>query len=335
MKFHLLAGLTALLLLCGCGKTQESEGAAPERDTAVLELSLSATPAPEAQDEAARYGVYSLDGGEETDEFGNYDSDTGDENALLAQDGAALTIRNADVNKTGDGAHDMLSGLNAAAAAAGGASLRLESCTVTTNGLGAIGLFASGEGSLIGALDAQVVTAGGNSPALALTHGAAAEIESSRLMSEAADAPLIAAAGGASVTLRGCTLQFSGAEAVRVADGELALTLDAQQLTGDIALAASEGGAAGLRLTLQNGAAFTGALLSGSADSVHVSLDETSQWTLTAEITLSSLSAPDTDFAGIQSNGFNIYYNAELETNAWLGSQAYMLPGGGFLSPRI
>ena len=90
-----------------------------------------------------------------------------------------------------------------------------------------------------------------------------------------------------------------------------------------------------LELKLLKGASFTGAVAADNADAIFVSLDETSTWTLTGEQTIAALTAPDTSFSGIQSAGFNIYYNAELDANAWLGSQAYVLPGGGFLSPLI
>ena len=39
--------------------------------------------------------------------------------------------------------------------------------------------------------------------------------------------------------------------------------------------------------------------------------------------------------ANIESNGFNLYYDSEAVENAYLGSQSFLLPGGGFLAPII
>lgn len=334
MKKQMICWLLIIALMaCGCGarrKTQEQD-ASGKPEVVVL----STAPVGGEPDESARYGVYSLDGGEQSEEFGTYDSDTADESALLARDGAAFTIRNADINKTGDSAGDILFGMNAAAASVSGAQLILENCTLTTNGLGASGLFCGGEGSRLSVVSSQIVTAGGNSPALVLAAGGAADIGETRLMTEAADAPLLAVRGDAAARLSGCTLQFSAAHAVEARGGTLALTLDAQRLEGDIRLVDMDEMSAGLRLTLQNEAFFQGAILAANTSAVHVALDEGSSWTLTQEQTLAGLTAPDTNFSGIQSNGFNIYYNAGLETNVWLNSQAYRLPGGGYLSPLI
>ncbi len=326
--------LLAGLMLCGCGAKNKAEMPVSQAQPEVV--TLSAAPSEQEAGEGTHYGVYSLDGGELTEEFGTYDSDTADENALLACDGAVFTVRDADINKTGDAASSLFSGLNAAAAAVAGAQMTLENCVLTTNGAGATGLFCAGEGTLLNVSNAQAVTAGANSPALVAADGAAAIIAGTRLMSEATDASLILTRGNAAVTLSGCTLQFAGAQAVEAHGGLLSLTLDGQQLAGDIRLTAlNDEMPAALALTLKNGASFTGAILAGSMDEISVTLDGSSAWTLTGDLTLSALTAPDTSFSGIQSNGFSVFYNAEHEANAWLNSQAYALPGGGYLTPMI
>lgn len=332
MKKRSICWLLIALLVCGCGAGKRAQSPTVEPEVVAPDNAPAET---SGADESARYGVYSLDGGELSEESGNYDSDAADENALLSRDGADFTITNADINKTGDSASDLFLGLNAAAASVSGAQLTLDGCTLTTNGLGASGLYCGGEGARLTVGGSQIVTAGGNSPTLVLASGGSALIKGSRLMSEAADTPLIAARGDTSVTLSDCTLQSAAAHAVETRAGMLTLWLDAQVYTGDIRLIDDEEAPAGLTLMMQNGAAFTGSILADNTDAVHVSMDESAVWTLTAEQYISGLIAPDTKFAGIQSNGFNLYYNAELEANAWLRSQAYMLPGGGCLSPLI
>lgn len=333
MKKIMICWMLAALLLCGCGLKRGAQDKAPSG--APETVVLSAAPVSEGTEEDARYGVYSLDGGEQTEEAGAYDSDTADENALLAQDGAVFTVANADVNKTGDSTRPLYSGLNAAAASVTGAHLLMKSCTLTTNGRLASGLYCAGEGSRLTVEDSQAVTAGDGSPALVVADGATATITKTRLMSEAGNAPLLASRGDAAVTLSGCTVKAGAQNAVEALGGMLRLTLDAQQLSGDIQLLADAETPAALSLTLQNGASFTGTIHADNADAVDVSLDAASSWTLTGETTVSALTAPDTSFSGIQSGGFNIYYNAELEANAWLQSQAYLLPGGGCLTPLI
>ena len=43
----------------------------------------------------------------------------------------------------------------------------------------------------------------------------------------------------------------------------------------------------------------------------------------------------DTTHQNIQSNGFSIYYDSNAPENAYLESQSYALPGGGYLTPII
>ena len=326
--------MLALLMLGGCGAKKTT----PEPSTAGLVVAaLPDQPTDERPDEDMRYGVYSLDFGEELDEYGNYDSDLDDENAIVVRDGAVLHMKNAGISKSGNGTRSLFSGLNAAAAVIEGASLLLEeNSTVTANGLGAPGVFLSGEAATLEVRNSQIVTVGGKSPALVCVDGALARVIQSQLVCEGESSPLIMTQGDVSVSLSLSVLSRDAAPAIEVYAGLLRLELsDKAQLTGDIQLMAGDESPAGLSLILKDNASFTGAVIANTTDTINVSLDETSTWTLTGELTIAALSAPDTDFLGIQSNGFNIYYNADLAANAWLESQAYRLPGGGFLSPLI
>ena len=90
-----------------------------------------------------------------------------------------------------------------------------------------------------------------------------------------------------------------------------------------------------LQLKLVNGASFTGELGSELPAKVSVSLDATSTLSLTADSYITALVNADTTHQNIQSNGFSLYYDSNAPENAYLNSQSYQLPGGGFLSPII
>ena len=334
MKMKILCALMlALLLVCGCGAKRATRD--PVRPDAAA--ALPGGQAEALSDEDLRYGVYSFDYGEETDEYGNYDSDLDDENAVVVCDEAVLHMKNAGISKSGNGTRDLFSGLNAAVAVIEQAHLLLdENSTVTANGFGAPGIFCSGNPTMLEIRNSQIVTAGDNSPALVCGDGAQASVFKSRLVCEGANSPLIMTRGDVELSLWLSTLSSEAAPAIEVHGGQLQLELrDQTQLAGDIQLKADEETPATLDVAISGDSSFTGAILAGTMDIINITLDETSTWTLTGEVTIAALAAPDTEFLGIQSNGFNIYYNAELVANAWLESQAYRLPGGGFLSPLI
>ena len=136
---------------------------------------------------------------------------------------------------------------------------------------------------------------------------------------------------GGSVTFSGVTLKASNSDLLRVFSGENSLTLDATAMTSSPIL--DEGSL--LQLKLVNGASFTGELGSELPAKVSVSLDATSTLSLTADSYITALVNADTTHQNIQSNGFSLYYDSNAPENAYLNSQSYQLPGGGFLSPII
>ncbi len=336
MKMKILCVLiTAVLLVCGCGAKKTARE--PSQTGAVAALPDGQAEA--VSDEELRYGVYSFDYGEETDDYGNYNSDLDDENAVVVRDGAALHMKNAGISKSGNGTRDLFSGLNAAVAVIEQAHLRLaENSTVTSNGFGAPGIFCAGSPTMLEVENTQIVTAGDNSPALVCADGAQVTVLNARLVCEGAGSPLIMTRGDVALSLRQSTLSNTVSPAIEVHGGRLLLDIgNTLQLTGDIRLVTDEANPSPVTLdmSITDGSSFAGAIIAATTDIINITLDQTSSWTLTGELTIAALTAPDTDFLGIQSNGFNIYYNAELAANAWLESQAYRLPGGGFLSPLI
>ncbi|KAL2841750.1 hypothetical protein BJY01DRAFT_256959 [Aspergillus pseudoustus] len=79
------------------------------------------------------------------------------------------------------------------------------------------------------------------------------------------------------------------------------------------------------------GSAYTAG--TGSA-SFTVSLDDTSVWTLTSDVTVDDFTNGDTKNKNIRSKGHSIHYSKSAAGNAWLKSRTISLPGGGKLKPR-
>ena len=71
-----------------------------------------------------------------------------------------------------------------------------------------------------------------------------------------------------------------------------------------------------------------------TGESVTVSLDGTSAWTLTGDSYVSILKNDLEDNSNIISNGYTIYYDAENEENAWLGGETISLKDGGVIRPE-
>lgn len=87
-------------------------------------------------------------------------------------------------------------------------------------------------------------------------------------------------------------------------------------------------------LTLKDLSSFTGVIPDG-AGCVNLSIDSISHFTLTDDSYVAVIADEDTSFSNITGNGFNLYYNGELEDNAALASGTYALNGGGYLIPLI
>lgn len=101
-------------------------------------------------------------------------------------------------------------------------------------------------------------------------------------------------------------------------------------LTGDIV--AYNGST--ITVNLANYSAWTGNAYSGYGTvQFGVTLDKTSNWTLTGNTTLYNFTDEDTTYSNVQSNGFHILYNASATASQTLNGQTVGLPGGGSLSP--
>ena len=111
--------------------------------------------------------------------------------------------------------------------------------------------------------------------------------------------------------------------------GHVELTGDNQKLAGDINVdKVSSAGVA-----LRNHSALAGVLHNAA-----LALDATSEWKVTADSTLTSLTDADglsgDGITNIHGNGHAVRYKADSTANQWLGGKTWKLADGGTLSPE-
>ncbi|KAL3435987.1 hypothetical protein BDV09DRAFT_203692 [Aspergillus tetrazonus] len=124
---------------------------------------------------------------------------------------------------------------------------------------------------------------------------------------------------------------FAGVEEnSSIKPAEVAVSVAESALEGDIV--AYNGSSISWNLTEHS--SWTGSAYSATgAARFDVSLDETSTWTLTRNVSLHNFANVVPDHGNIRSRGFSIYYNASAAGSKWLKSKTVALPGGGHLRP--
>jgi hypothetical protein len=111
--------------------------------------------------------------------------------------------------------------------------------------------------------------------------------------------------------------------------GHVELTGDNQKLAGDITVDKISSA----MVTLKDHSTLTGAVHNAA-----LALDATSEWKVTADSALSSLTDKDCvsgdTITNIRGNGHTVRYKADLASNQWLGGKTWKLAEGGTLSPE-
>ena len=112
--------------------------------------------------------------------------------------------------------------------------------------------------------------------------------------------------------------------------GAATLTANDQALDGDLV---TDDAVSSIAAVLENGST-----LSGTIDQAALTLDASSQWTVTGTSRLTTLSdlpgLSGTAITNIKGNGHNVYYDATLDGNSYLAGATYTLSGGGQLLPQ-
>lgn len=321
--FALLAA-AVLIFVFGCAKDADTPKAAnpPAEETAASSASDAAF--------AGYTGVYHVDGTNETVENGTYAASDTNENALFLENGGKLALTGANVNKLGDASGDPSDGRNAAIVAVKGGALTMTGGSVTTNGLGAYGVFVSGGDASFVADGAYVSTSGASSAGIFAANGAAVVFSNGTIATEGSDAPCIILLGGG-VTLTSVKLSAKSGAVVSAPNGDSRLMLEGTAL----AAAPVIGSEATLWIELKNSASLFGTFGESLPARASVSLDASSTWTLDADAYVSIFLNADAAQQNIVSNGHSIFYDSNAEQNAPLGGNTYALPGGGYLTPLI
>lgn len=127
--------------------------------------------APGMADEAVAYTAASTV--TEDGDGASYDSSADGENAVLVQ-GETVTLTHATVSKTGSSSagNADFNGVNAAVLATDGATLTLEEADIATDGGHANGVFSTGSGTTVNVSNSTIRTTGNNSGGLMTTGGA-------------------------------------------------------------------------------------------------------------------------------------------------------------------
>ncbi|MBE6074495.1 MAG: hypothetical protein E7202_08190 [Selenomonas ruminantium] len=143
----------------------------------------------------------------------------------------------------------------------------------------------------------------------------------------------------ATATLENTTLNQAGDILVNVTSdrwgsegkngGVFTLKAKKQELTGQILA----NNISTVTLDLESGSTFTGTINSDQqAEAAHITLAQDTCWNLTADAYVTTICDAQQDFANIQSNKHNIYY--DKSANPSLNGQTIKLPGGGKLMAR-
>jgi hypothetical protein len=111
---------------------------------------------------------------------------------------------------------------------------------------------------------------------------------------------------------------------------EVFVTVKESDLTGDLVAYNSSY----ISWSLTEYSTWTGAAWSGYGDAYFdVTLDKTSNWTLTRTSIVQNLTDADSSLSNIKGNGFTLYYNASAASSSWLGGKTVALSGGGYAKP--
>ena len=160
-----------------------------------------------------------------TIESGEYSSEKADENAILVNGDIKATLSNITVNKTGDsdgGDNTSFYGINSALIAKGGANLTLKNITVTTDAVGANGVFSYGgtattnnsssDGTTVTISDSTITTTKDNSGGIMTTGGGTMKAYNLIVNTAGVSSAAIRTdRGGGTVTVDGGTYTTTGA----------------------------------------------------------------------------------------------------------------------------
>lgn len=162
----------------------------------------------------ATCGVYTLDGEAANSTDAVYDSTEDDQSDICLINGATLTLVNPTITKTGDSSSSDQSsfyGLNAGVLVGSGSALTMTGGTVTTDGIGTNGVFATGEGSVVTLTDVTIYAVGDGAHGVMATLGGAMTLTNVDITTTDAHSGAIATdRGSGTITATGGTILATG-----------------------------------------------------------------------------------------------------------------------------
>ncbi len=163
---------------------------------------------------ATATGVYTLDGGTETQTGQAYNAANADQSAVYVTNSATLALVDPTVSKTGDTSSSDSSsfyGLNAAILAASGSQVTITGGTVTTNAAGANGVFSQGSGTAVSVADMTIYAAGDGAHAVMATQGGSMILSNVQMTTTNSHSGAIATdRGGGAITATNVTVLTTG-----------------------------------------------------------------------------------------------------------------------------
>lgn len=181
-------------------------------------------------------GAYIADGIQESRESASFEGSGEDESAVLAVNGAFVTLKNAVIQKSGGTsslAQSLLYGLNAAVNASGSSSLNLEGAEIASDGEGAAALFATGERSSVMISDSELQTSENYAPGVSVSRSGSAVLADTNVSTSGdGSGALCSLTEYAVLTAQGGSLKTLGSHSpLLLAEG----SLTAEQVNGDAA----------------------------------------------------------------------------------------------------
>ena len=193
-----LALTIAMTSLAGCGSGESADS----DQITFQEEEAEADTADDATEEEA-----------EAEEGQTYESTEADSHAVIA-DGEAITLKNANVNKSGDSeGNDEADfyGTNAAVFATNGGSIDIEDSVITTAGSHANAVFSYGEGSTINISNSEIDTTANNSGGIMVTGGGTLNAENVEIITKGGSSAAIRSdRGGGTMTVDGGSYKSYG-----------------------------------------------------------------------------------------------------------------------------
>lgn len=297
-------------------------------------------------------GIYTVNHTEKKVDGKIYKSETEGINAVVVKNAGTLILTNSTLTKIGDGVSGEVSGFqnkNAALAVMGESTAEIESTNITSNVKGASTIAVEEKSSVT--LKNSKLT-GSEAGGVMMYQKDSNNLERKSAQFYAEDSEIASVQEGpvfyiatakAKVVLKNTKLSCKGAvlanvtgssanqrKVERVNGGSFVLSGSSQMLEGNLLCDKRSK----IKLELKNESSYVGTLNgNNTAKSAVITLDKTSQWTVTGNSYITTLKNAQEDCSNIKSKGYTVYYNPFSSGNSWLNGRTIQLSEGGVLKP--